>query len=92
MSHFVAGKHVRSITAFRTLPHPLNRVAVVEIVATGMVEKDTHYVPDFAASSGRSLQMFEPQLHLDSLDVREEVTAPPRHNPLVEIPLIGLNS
>ena len=36
----VAGEDVRSTATFSTLPHPLNRIAVVEFVATGMVEQD----------------------------------------------------
>jgi hypothetical protein len=34
----VAGEDVRSTATFGTLPHPLNGIAVVEIVAPGMVE------------------------------------------------------
>src|SRR6202051_2949829 len=48
----VAREDVRSTAAFGTLPHPLNRVAVVEIVATGMVEQDAHHVPDFGEVPG----------------------------------------
>ena len=44
---FVASEHVRSTAAFGTLPHPMNWVAVVEIVATGMVEQNAHHVPNF---------------------------------------------
>jgi len=89
LPNFVAREHVRRAAAFGTLPHPLNWVAVVEIVAPGMVEKNAHYVSDFAASPRCSFQMFKPQLHFDCLDVRQEVVSPTRNDPFAKIALIG---
>ena len=60
LPHLVAGEDVRSTAKFGTLSHPLNRIAIIEIVATGMVEQDAHRVPDFAAGARSPLQIFEP--------------------------------
>jgi len=56
----VAGEDVRSTATFGTLPYPLNRITVVEIVATGMVEQNAHHIPDFGTGTWCPLQMFEP--------------------------------
>jgi len=68
----------------------LNRVAVVEIVPTGVVEQNAHHVPDLATGSRCPFQIFKPQLHLNGLDIREEAASPTRNNPLVKVALIGL--
>jgi hypothetical protein len=80
----VAGEDVRSTAMLGTLPHPLNRMAVVEIVATGMVEQDAHHVPDFAACPWRPFQMFEPELHFNGLDAWEDVVSPTRNDPFAK--------
>src|SRR5580704_10097886 len=86
----IAGENVRSTATLGALPHPLNGIAVVEIVAPGMVEQDAHHVPDFAAGTRCPLQMFEPKLHFDSFDVREDVVSPTRNDPFAKVALIGL--
>ena len=58
-------------------------------VAAPAVEQNAHHVPDFAAGTRCPFQMFEPQFHLHSLDVRQKVVSLARHNPFAEIALIG---
>src|ERR1700722_16263847 len=76
---------VRSTATFGTLPHPLNRITVVEFVATGMVDQDAHHVPDFAAGTRCPSQMLEPYLHFDSFDVWEDVVSPTWNDPFAKV-------
>ena len=60
---FIAGQDIWRGAAFGTLPDPLNRVAVAEVVPTTMIEQQTHHVPYLAACSWCPVEVFQPQFH-----------------------------
>jgi hypothetical protein len=59
----------------------MNRIAVEELISTGVVEQIGHYISDFRATTLRQWQSTQPGLNLDGSDAANFVSAPLGNDP-----------